>query len=153
MCSSILNDKTEYMFGQLWLVVKGDTLHTRKQSPVALLWKGILKYFSKFFQRESSRDVLTNVPRSIQTTGKVTVFGDFLVRVFPHSDWIGRYQEYTESKCGKMQTRETPNTDNFYEVKFTISRLQFFILFFNNSIDFSLLHLIKKSQKLVKIQK
>ena len=115
-------------------MVKRDTLHTRKQSPVALLWKGIFKYFCKFFQKESFRDVLMFLDLY---TGKVTVFGDFLVRVFPHSDCIGRYKEYTEPKCRKMQTRETPNTHIFYAVKFKISRLQFFILFFNNVIFFN----------------
>ena len=33
----------------------------------------------------------------------------FLVRISLHLDW-------TQSKCGKIRTRKTPNTDNFYEV-------------------------------------
>ena len=42
---------------------------------------------------------------------KVPVFGVVLVRIFPHSDWI---QRDAESKCGKVRTRITPNTDTFY---------------------------------------
>ena len=42
----------------------------------------------------------------------------FLVRIFPHSKWIRRDTEYSvslhnDSKCGKIRTRETLNTDTF----------------------------------------
>ena len=37
------------------------------------------------------------------------VFGVILVRIFPHSNWIWRD---TESECGKMRTRITPNTES-----------------------------------------
>ena len=41
------------------------------------------------------------------------VFGVFLVRIFPHSDWI---QRDIQSKCEKTRTRITPNTDTFRAV-------------------------------------
>ena len=47
------------------------------------------------------------------TAWKMSVFGVFLVRIFPHSGWIRRF---TQSECGKIRTRKTPNTDTFYAV-------------------------------------
>ena len=41
----------------------------------------------------------------------------FLVRIFPHLDWIQRDTEYIQSECGKIRTRITPNTDTFYVVQ------------------------------------
>ena len=49
----------------------------------------------------------------------MSVFGDFLVRIFPHSDWIrGAYSVSLciQSKCWKIRTRKTPNTDTFRAV-------------------------------------
>ena len=43
---------------------------------------------------------------------KVSIFGVFLARIFPHSDRMRRDKE----KCGKMRTRKTPNTDTFHKV-------------------------------------
>ena len=43
----------------------------------------------------------------VTTVSKVSVFGDILVSIFPHSDWI--------------RTRITPNTDNFYAVFLTLN--------------------------------
>ena len=52
----------------------------------------------------------------IYTSWKVSVFGVFLVLVFPHSDWIRRetVSLRIQSKCGKIQTRKTSNTDTFH---------------------------------------
>ena len=44
----------------------------------------------------------------------MSVFKVFLVRIFPHSDWIRR--ERIQSECGKIRTRKTPNTDTFHAV-------------------------------------
>ena len=41
----------------------------------------------------------------------MSVFGVFLVRIFPHLDWIRR-----DTKCGKIRTRKTPNTGTFHVV-------------------------------------
>ena len=48
------------------------------------------------------------------------VFGVFLVRIFLHMNWIQRDPEYLhiQPKCGKIQTRKTPNKDTFYAVSF-----------------------------------
>ena len=47
-----------------------------------------------------------------------SVFGVFLVCVFPHLDWIRRHGLSLRilSKYGKMRTRITPNMDTFYTV-------------------------------------
>ena len=53
------------------------------------------------------------------TARKLSVFGVILFRIFPHSDWIRRETSVSltiQSKCGKMQTRITRNTDTFYAV-------------------------------------
>ena len=50
------------------------------------------------------------------TAWKVSVFGVILVRIFPHSDWIGRdtsISPYLVRMRG-IRTRITPNTDTFY---------------------------------------
>ena len=41
----------------------------------------------------------------------MSIFGNFLVRIFPHLLRI-------HSKCGKIRTRKTPNTDNIHAVIF-----------------------------------
>ena len=50
------------------------------------------------------------------TAGKVYIFGVFLVRIFPHSDWIRRD---TQSERGKIRTRKSSNTDTFHAVTIT----------------------------------
>ena len=49
------------------------------------------------------------------TAWKVSVFGVILVRIFSYSHWIG-VSLRIQSKCGKIRTRITPNTDTFYAV-------------------------------------
>ena len=49
------------------------------------------------------------------TAWKVSIFGVILVRIFSHSDWCG-VSLRIQSKCGKMRTRVTLNTDTFYVV-------------------------------------
>ena len=52
----------------------------------------------------------------------MSVFRVILARIFPHSNWIRRDTEYLpvsvslriQSKCGKMRTRITSNTDTFH---------------------------------------
>ena len=55
------------------------------------------------------------------TAWKVSVFGVILVRfsrIFPHSDWIriDTYSIRMRENAGKMRSRITPNTGNFYVV-------------------------------------
>ena len=45
----------------------------------------------------------------------MSVFGVFLVGIFPHSDCIRRSLRI-QSKCEKIQTRKTSNMDTFYVV-------------------------------------
>ena len=40
---------------------------------------------------------------------KMSIFGFILIRIFPHSNFLR-----IQSKCGKIRTRITPNTDTFY---------------------------------------
>ena len=51
--------------------------------------------------------------RNVDTAWKVSVFGVILVRIFPHLYWIRKLYLYWIPKCGKIQTRITPNTDTF----------------------------------------
>ena len=44
------------------------------------------------------------------TAWKVSVFGLFLVRIFPNSGWIRRK---TQTTCRKIRTKKTPNTNTF----------------------------------------
>ena len=52
------------------------------------------------------------------TAWKVSPFGVFLVRIFPHSDWIRRDTAYRriQFKCGKKLTRKAPNADTFHAI-------------------------------------
>ena len=52
------------------------------------------------------------------TAWKVSIFGVFLVHIFPHLDWIRRdtISLHIPSKCGKIRTRKTLNTDTFHSV-------------------------------------
>ena len=72
--------------------------------------------------------------RSRSTVWKVSVFRVFLVRTFPHLDWIRRdtVSLRIHSKCRKIRTRrKTPNKDFFQAVKIAGSR------------QFGLLHYLK----------
>ena len=64
------------------------------------------------------------------TAWKVSVFGVFLVRIFPHLDWISLR---ILSECRKILNRKPPNTDTFHAVcskntdsKFWLDWLNFF---------------------------
>ena len=59
-------------------------------------------------------ETTTSSKALIFTAWKVSVFGDFLVRIFPHSDWI--------------RNRKTPNKDTFYAVVFIHIYLYILIL-------------------------
>ena len=52
------------------------------------------------------------------TARNVSIFGVFLVLIFPHSDWILKIgiSLCTQSECGKIRTRKTLNTDVFHAV-------------------------------------
>ena len=74
------------------------------------------------------------------TTWKVSIFGVFLVRIFPHLDWIRRDTSYLpalspnagkilrslriQSECGKMRTRKYPTTDTFHAVNYLLPNRQ-----------------------------
>ena len=61
--------------------------------------------------------------RSYVTTLKVSVFGVFLVRIFPHSGWIRRF---TQSECGKIRTRKLQIRTLFIQcLRITFSRQMF----------------------------
>ena len=74
-----------------------------------------------FFLYNLLKIVLTLLTHFSNTAWKVSVFGVILVRVFPHSNWVSlRIQSKSfriKSECGKIRTRITPNTGNFYAVK------------------------------------
>ena len=74
-----------------------------------------------FFLYNLLKIVLTLLTHFSNTAWKVSVFGVILVRVFPHSKWVSlRIQSKSfriKSECGKIRTRITPNTGNFYAVK------------------------------------
>ena len=63
---------------------------------------------------------------------KVSIYGVFVVGIFPHSDWIRRDKESLSvfnpricSKCGKIRTRKTPNMDAFralYIISFLLKK-------------------------------
>ena len=58
------------------------------------------------------------------TAWKVYVFGVFLVRIFPYSDWIQRDTPHLSPfsrNAGKIRTRKNPNTDTFHEVFKTLN--------------------------------
>ena len=61
------------------------------------------------------------------TAKKVYIFGVFLVRIFPHSDWI--------------RTRKTPNTDTFHAVTF--------IAWTQNSTMINFYHLEKSDEQVL----
>ena len=52
------------------------------------------------------------------TAWKVSVFLVSLVCIFPHSDWIQRFNPYLriQSEWRKIRTRKTPDTDTFHAV-------------------------------------
>ena len=52
---------------------------------------------------------------SLFSAWKVSVLGVILAHIFLHLGWI-RSDTCIHSKCGKMRTRITPNTDTFYAV-------------------------------------
>ena len=54
---------------------------------------------------------LTMVLQNRDTAYNVFVFWVILVHIFPNLDWIS---PCTQSECGKMRTRITPNTDTFH---------------------------------------
>ena len=60
-----------------------------------------------------------NIPKNY-TAWKVSVFGVFLVHIFPHSDWIQRDTPCLslQSQCRKIRIRKTLNTNTFYAVLF-----------------------------------
>ena len=74
-----------------------------------------------FFLYNLLKIVLTLLTHFSNTAWKVSVFGVILVRVFPHSNRVSlRIQSKSfriKSECGKIRTRITPNTGNFYAVK------------------------------------
>ena len=50
---------------------------------------------------------------------RVSVLGVFLVRIFPHSDWIRRNTEYLpvfSTNATQYGPKKTPNTDTFHAV-------------------------------------
>ena len=56
------------------------------------------------------------------TAWKVYIFGDFLVCIFPHSDWIRGDTSYLyvfSPNAGKYGPEKTPNTNNFHAVTWT----------------------------------
>ena len=56
------------------------------------------------------------------TVWKVSVFRVFLVRIFPHLDWIRTDTPLISlcilPECGEIRTGKTPNTDTFHAAYF-----------------------------------
>ena len=63
---------------------------------------------------------------------KVPVLGAFLVRIFPHLDWIWRDTKYLWWKIG---TKKTPNMGTFHAV---LEGIKYFLFSINYSISFLL---------------
>ena len=72
------------------------------------------KKFIKIIWNTDSWKINSITPLEIKTGWKISVFRVFLVRIFPHLDWIFRIQ----SECGKIRTRKIPETDTFQSVIF-----------------------------------
>ena len=64
-----------------------------------------------------------DVQRHIYTERKVSIFGVFVVLIFPHSDWIRRDTLRIQSEYGKIRIRKIPNTDPFHAVLRTQSNI------------------------------
>ena len=70
-----------------------------------------------------------NTPLHIATMWKMSVFGVFLVRIFPHSKWICRDAEYLSvfsPDAWQYAPGKTPNMDVFCAVHFIVRFLKFF---------------------------
>ena len=78
-------------------------LMQKKKNPPLGNWSS--KFFFRFWNYLYTLGALPYLkqPMAINTAWKVSVFGAFLLRIFPHSDWIW--------------TRKTTRTDTFYAVK------------------------------------
>ena len=46
----------------------------------------------------------------------------FLIRIYPHSDWIRRETLRIQSECWKIRTRKAPYLDTFHAVERTVNR-------------------------------
>ena len=92
------------------------------------------------------RVCVINVKNLLYTSWKVSVFGTFLVRIFPDSDWIRRDTEYLSvfsPNAGRYVPEKTPNTDTFRAV--SVDRFIFFISLTLNNISryFRYLHEVR----------
>ena len=54
------------------------------------------------------------VKKKIYTARKVSVFGAFLVRIFPHSDWIRRDTQYLSVFSPKAGNKDQKNSEYGY---------------------------------------
>ena len=79
-----------------------------------------LLYSHTSFSFEDTTNVLWSEISFSSTAWKLSVFGIFLVRIFPYVDCIRRDTVYLriQSECGKIRTRKTPDMDIFYAVHF-----------------------------------
>ena len=69
--------------------------------------------------RRSSLKVDSTVQSQIYTAWKVSKYGVFLVRIFPHSDWIRGFTSYLfvfSANAGKCGAEKTPYLDTFHAV-------------------------------------
>ena len=78
-----------------------------------------LMYWYENLKGLMTKILLTNM--LFATALKVSVFGVILVHIFPHSENGLNTERHgvslsIQSKCGKMRTRITPNTDTFHAV-------------------------------------
>ena len=79
------------------------------------------------------------------TAENVSVFGVFLVRIFPHSD-LTRRDTSIHFESRKIRTRKTPNTDTFHALSVVI-KLQcdrYFQFFFFSSFEYFVLKSLKR---------
>ena len=60
------------------------------------------------------QDSIYGVKKKIYTARKVSVFGAFLVRIFPHSDWIWRDTKYLSVFSPKAGNKDQKNSEYGY---------------------------------------
>ena len=79
--------------------------------------KTVLNYSRQMVQQLSFRLSSLSLRNALRENCPNTVF--FLVRIFPHSDWIQRDTEYLfafSPNAGKYGSEKTPHLDNFHAV-------------------------------------
>ena len=117
---SLLTASTYFCFQKLWDVFFHDELFWRKQchwKTMSLEW---ITFCSLTKRIMFSDDCTMHVTLVSYITWEVSLFGVFLVRLFPHLDWIRKCTPYFSYsvQMRKNPDQKAPNTDTFHEVTF-----------------------------------